>query len=578
MVAIASDHAGFLYKEKIRNLLTALGLEYKDFGIYSEGSADYPDEGHAAAEAVSTGTADRGILVCGSGIGMDMVANKSLNVRAALCLTEEMAQLSRKHNDANILVIGERVTPWETVEKIVRTWLTTPFEGGRHQRRVEKIHSLTCGRPVVQSLQEYDPEVFDTIRNELHRQNTKLELIASENFVSPAVLQAMGSVMTNKYAEGYPGKRYYGGCEFVDVAENLARNRVKELFGAAYANVQPHSGSQANMAVYLTFVKPGDKVMGMNLSHGGHLTHGSPVNFSGQLYNFVAYGVSKETGQIDYNEVEDIATREKPKMITVGASAYSRNIDYKAFRVIADKVGAFLFADIAHPAGLIAKKLLNDPLPYCHVVTSTTHKTLRGPRGGLIVMGKDFENPFGIVAPKSGRRKMMSELIDSMVIPGIQGGPLMHVIAAKAVAFKEALQPEFAVYAKQVIVNAQALADALMKRGYDVVSGGTDNHLMLVDLRNKNITGKDAQEALDLAGITVNKNAVPFDDKSPLITSGIRVGSAAATTRGMKEEDMLTIAEAIDETIRNIGNASSYASIKERVASFCNSFPLYAEI
>jgi glycine hydroxymethyltransferase len=430
----------------------------------------------------------------------------------------------------------------------------------------------------VESLQQFDPEVFASIRDEVHRQNTKLELIASENFVSTAVLQAMGSVMTNKYAEGYPGKRYYGGCEFVDVAENLARNRVKELFGAGYANVQPHSGSQANMAVYFTFVKPGDKVLGMNLSHGGHLTHGSPVNFSGQLYNFVAYGVSKETGYIDYNEVEATATREKPKMITVGASAYSRNIDYKAFRSIADKIGAFLFADIAHPAGLIAKKLLNDPLPYCHVVTSTTHKTLRGPRGGLILMGKDFENPFGIVAPKSGRRKMMSELLDSMVIPGIQGGPLMHVIAAKAVAFKEALLPEFAVYAKQVIVNAQVLANALMKRGYAVVSGGTDNHLMLIDLRNKNITGKEAQEALDLAGITLNKNAVPFDDKSPLITSGVRIGSPAATTRGMKEKEMEIIAEVIDETLRNIGNTSAYASIKERVASFCNSFPLYAEI
>jgi glycine hydroxymethyltransferase len=430
----------------------------------------------------------------------------------------------------------------------------------------------------VSSLQQFDPEVFASIKNEIHRQNTKLELIASENFVSSAVLQAAGSVMTNKYAEGYPGKRYYGGCEFVDTAEDLARSRVKELFGVDYANVQPHSGSQANMAVYFTFVKPGDKVMGMNLSHGGHLTHGSPVNFSGQIYNFAAYGISKETGYIDYNEVEDIATREKPKMITVGASAYSRNIDYKAFRIIADKIGAFLFADIAHPAGLIAKKLLNDPIPYCHVITSTTHKTLRGPRGGLILMGKDFENPFGIVAPKSGRKKMMSELIDSMVIPGIQGGPLMHIIAAKAVAFKEALQPEFAEYAKQVISNAQTLAGALTNKGFYIISGGTDNHLMLIDLRNKNITGKDAQEALDLAGITVNKNAVPFDDKSPLITSGIRIGSPAATTRGMKEKDMEIIAELIDETLRNIGNTQVYASIRQRVASFCTTFPLYAEI
>ncbi|MEK6755168.1 MAG: serine hydroxymethyltransferase, partial [Bacteroidota bacterium] len=374
-------------------------------------------------------------------------------------------------------------------------------------------------------LKATDIDLYTAVQNEINRQNTKLELIASENFVSIAVLEALGSVLTNKYAEGYPGKRYYGGCEFVDVAENLARDRVKKLFGAEYANVQPHSGSQANMAVYFTFLKPGDKVLGMNLSHGGHLTHGSPVNFSGQLYKFSAYGVSKETGYIDYNEVEAIAKQERPKMITVGASAYSRNIDYKAFRTIADQVGAFLFADIAHPAGLIACKLLNDPLPYCHVVTSTTHKTLRGPRGGLILMGKDYENPFGLVAPKSGRKKMMSELIDSMVIPGIQGGPLMHVIAAKAVGFYENLQPEFVQYSEQVIKNAQALAAALVKRDYNVISGGTDNHLMLIDLRNKDLTGKDAQEALDQAGITVNKNAVPFDDKSPLITSGICIGT-----------------------------------------------------
>lgn len=427
------------------------------------------------------------------------------------------------------------------------------------------------------NLKQRDPEIFTALKNETHRQNTKLELIASENFVSLAVLEAMGSVMTNKYAEGYPGKRYYGGCEFVDVAENLARDRAKQLFGAEYANVQPHSGSQANMGVYFTFVKPGDKVMGMNLSHGGHLTHGSPVNFSGQLYNFVAYGVKKETGTIDYDEVETIAIRERPKMITVGASAYSRNIDYKAFRQIADKIGAFLFADIAHPAGLIAKKLLDDPLPYCHVVTSTTHKTLRGPRGGLILMGKDFENPFGLKAPKSGRKKMMSELLDSTIIPGIQGGPLMHVIAAKAVGFLENLQPEFETYARQVIKNAQALANGLMKRGYNIISGGTDNHLMLIDLRNKNLTGKDAQEALDLAGITVNKNAVPFDDKSPLITSGIRIGTPAITTRGMKEAEMEIIAGFIDEVLMNVGKESVYSSVSNKVKELCSKFPLYAE-
>ncbi len=427
-------------------------------------------------------------------------------------------------------------------------------------------------------LKNSDTEIYSAIHNEILRQHSKLELIASENFVSLPVLEALGSVLTNKYAEGYPGKRYYGGCEYVDVAENLARDRVKKLFGAEYANVQPHAGSQANMAVYFSFLKPGDTVLGMNLSHGGHLTHGSPVNFSGQLYRFTAYGVSKDTGRIDYNDVEESAKREKPKMITVGASAYSRNIDYKKFREIADRVGAFLFADIAHPAGLVAAKLHNDPLPYCHVVTSTTHKTLRGPRGGLILIGKDFENPFGQVAPKSGRKKMMSELIDSMVIPGIQGGPLMHVIAAKAVAFGENLQPGYRVYAEQIIKNAQALASALVKRGYNIISGGTDNHLMLIDLRNKNVTGKEAQEVLDRAGITANKNAVPFDDKSPLITSGIRIGTPALTTRGMKEREMETIAEFMDRALINRTDEKMLQNISNDVKSLCANFPLYPEL
>ncbi len=430
----------------------------------------------------------------------------------------------------------------------------------------------------MQHLNNTDREIYSVIQSEINRQNTTLELIASENFVSRAVLEALGTVLTNKYAEGYPGKRYYGGCEFVDMAENIARDRVKKLFGAEYANVQPHSGSQANMAVYFTFLKPGDKVLGMNLSHGGHLTHGSPVNFSGQLYNFTAYGVSKETGFIDYNEVEALTKKERPKMITVGASAYSRNIDYKAFREIADQVGAFLFADIAHPAGLIACKLLNDPLPHCHVVTSTTHKTLRGPRGGLMLMGKDFENPFGQVAPKSGRKKMMSELLDSMVIPGIQGGPLMHVIAAKAVGFYENLQPGFIQYSEQIIKNAKALANALTKRGYQIISGGTDNHLMLIDLRNKNVTGKDTQETLDQAGITVNKNAVPFDDKSPFITSGVRIGTPAITTRGMKEAEMEIIAGLIDKVVMNIGNESIYTQVRNEVHTLCSSFPLYPDL
>jgi len=427
----------------------------------------------------------------------------------------------------------------------------------------------------MDSLKKVDPEISGIIIHETRRQNTTLELIASENFVSQAVMDAMGTVLTNKYAEGYPGKRYYGGCEFVDEAENLARDRAKKLFGAAYANVQPHSGSQANMAVYFTFLKPGDKVMGMDLSHGGHLTHGSPVNFSGKLYNFISYGINRETGTIDYDEVDRIAMRERPKMITVGASAYSRNIDYATFRQIADRSGAFLFADIAHPAGLIATKLLNDPIPHCHVVTSTTHKTLRGPRGGLILVGKDYENPLGITAPKSGRTKMISELLDSMVMPGIQGGPLMHVIAAKAVGFLENLQPGFEVYARRVVENATALSTALMSRGYDIVSRGTDNHLMLIDLRNKNLTGKDAQEGLDLAGITVNKNAVPYDDKSPLITSGIRIGTPAVTTRGMGAHEMGLIAGLIDRVLTGIGDKGVYREVSGQVADLCKGFPLY---
>ncbi len=424
-------------------------------------------------------------------------------------------------------------------------------------------------------LKNTDAEVFNAISNETRRQAKKLEMIASENFVSMSVIEALGSTLTNKYAEGYPGKRYYGGCEFVDVAEDLARDRAKKLFGAEYANVQPHSGSTANMAVYFSFLNPGDKVMGMDLSHGGHLTHGSPVNFSGQLYNFVAYGINPETEVLDYDMIADRVVAEKPKMITVGASAYSRNIDYKKFREIADKVGAFLFADIAHPAGLIAKKLLNDPVPYCHVVATTTHKTLRGPRGGLILIGKDYENPFGKVAPKSGRKKMMSELIDSMVIPGIQGGPLMHVIAAKAVGFNEALQPEFEEYAKQIIKNAKALAAKLVSLDFKIISGGTDNHLMLVDLRNKNITGKAAQEALDEVGITCNKNAVPFDDKSPLITSGIRLGTPALTTRGMKEAEMELIAELINKVVSAPQDEKTKNEVRSAVDEITARFPLY---
>jgi len=421
---------------------------------------------------------------------------------------------------------------------------------------------------------QQDTQIFDLIEAERSRQINGLELIASENFVSDQVLKAAGSVLTNKYAEGYPGKRYYGGCEIVDEVETLAIDRLKELFNAEYANVQPHSGSQANTAVFHACMQPGDKFLGFDLSHGGHLTHGSPVNFSGRLYTPVFYGVVKETGLIDYDAVAEIAEREKPKMIIAGASAYSREIDYKRFREIADSVGAILFADIAHPAGLIAKGLLGDPLPHCHVVTSTTHKTLRGPRGGVIMMGKDFDNPFGLKL-KNGELKKMSALLDSGVFPGNQGGPLEHIIAAKAVAFGEALTDDFLHYMVQVKKNAKALAAAFVAKDYNVISGGTDNHMMLIDLRNKNITGKQAEEALGMAEITVNKNMVPFDDKSPFVTSGIRIGTPAVTTRGLKEDDMAKIVDLIDRVITNFEDDAELIKVEAEVLDMMQDLPLF---
>lgn len=423
-----------------------------------------------------------------------------------------------------------------------------------------------------------DQEAYKIAQLELRREETHLELIASENFVSLAVLNAAGSVLTNKYAEGYPGKRYYGGCEFVDMAEDLARDRLKKLFGADYVNVQPHSGSQANMAVYMTLLKPGETILGLSLDHGGHLTHGSHVNFSGQIYHAVGYSLNKETKLLDYDLIEDLAKKEKPKLIVMGASAYSRDWDYEKFRMIADKVGALLMMDMAHPAGLIAKGLLKNPLPYCDVVTSTTHKTLRGPRGGIILMGKDRENPFGIKTLKGDRLKLMSEILDGMVMPGIQGGPLMHVIMAKAVAFGEALEDSFTDYAKQVIKNSKTLAGEMTSFGYEIVSGGTDNHLMLVDLTNKELSGKKVENALGAAGITVNKNMIPFDTKSPFVTSGVRIGTPAVTTRGMKETEMKMIAAFIDRAIKNVENESILAQIKIEVANLCAKFPLYPEL
>ncbi|MGX7666207.1 serine hydroxymethyltransferase [Flavobacterium pedocola] len=409
-----------------------------------------------------------------------------------------------------------------------------------------------------------DEQIFDLILEEQDRQIHGLELIASENFVSDQVMEAAGSVLTNKYAEGYPGKRYYGGCEVVDVIEQIAIDRAKELFGAEYVNVQPHSGSQANTAVLSACLKPGDKILGFDLSHGGHLTHGSPVNFSGKLYQPVFYGVEQETGRLNYDKIQEIATKEQPKLIIAGASAYSRDMDFKRFREIADSVGAILMADIAHPAGLIAKGLMNDPVPHCHIITTTTHKTLRGPRGGMIMMGKDFENPWGLTTPK-GEIRMMSHVLDMSVFPGNQGGPLEHIIAAKAVAFGEALTDEFFQYAMQVQKNAKAMAEAFVKRGYNIISGGTDNHMMLIDLRNKGISGKEAENALVKAEITVNKNMVPFDDKSPFVTSGIRVGTPAITTRGLVEADMETVVDMIDRVIMNHTNEEVLEQVADEV-------------
>ena len=422
-----------------------------------------------------------------------------------------------------------------------------------------------------------DKEIYNVLQLELERQHDKLEMIASENFVSPAVLEAAGTVLTNKYAEGYPGKRYYGGCEFVDMAENIARDRLKEIFSAEYVNVQPHSGSQANLAVFMTLLQPGDKFLGLNLAHGGHLTHGSPVNFSGKLYQAVGYDVNRDTRRLDYNIIEDLAIKEKPKMIIAGASAYPREWDYEKLRLIADKINAFLMCDMAHPAGLIAKGLLNNPVLHCDVVTSTTHKTLRGPRGGIILMGKDKENPFGLKAPKSGRVKMMSELYDSTVMPGIQGGPLMHIIMAKAVAFGEVLTDNFKKYAKQIIKNAKALSEKLIEYDFDLTTGGTDNHLMLIDLSNKNITGKEAERSLELAGITVNKNMVPFDERSPFVTSGIRVGTPALTTRGMKEDEMKKIADIINTAIKCFDDEKKLQQLNANVKELASGFPLFTE-
>jgi len=554
-IAIGSDHGGFALKETLREHLRQLGVDAHDFGTHSTDSVDYPDYARVVARSVAEGKFDFGLLVCTTGVGMSITANKIPGIRAALVFNEEMACLSRQHNNANVLCLGEKVTQPEEANKILAAFLAARFEGGRHERRVNKMEP-TIPSPALK-LASVDPEIANAIFLERQRQQENIELIASENFVSPAVLEAQGSILTNKYAEGYPAKRWYGGCEHVDTIERLAIDRAKQLFGAEHANVQPHSGSQANMAVYFAVLKPGDKLLTMDLSHGGHLTHGNKANFSGRFFEIVHYGVNKETERIDYDLLRQMALEHKPRMITVGASAYPRIIDFKRMGEIAREAGAYLLADIAHIAGLVATGLHPSPIGHADFVTTTTHKTLRGPRGGLILCGEKYAKD-----------------IDSQMFPGIQGGPLIHVIAAKAVCFHEALQPGFKVYQQQIIANAKALADGMLRNRYRLVSGGTDNHLMLVDVGARGLTGKECQHALDEAGITVNKNTIPFETRSPFQASGIRLGSPAVTTRGMKEAEMAAIADMISEVLLDIKNVDAAHKVRDRVRELTARFPL----
>ncbi len=558
-IVIASDHRGTKLKAALRERLEAAGHSVVDLGTHGDEPVDYPDFAAPAARAVSRGEVPRGIVICGSGLGVSYVANRFPGVRAALVEDAEAVRIAREHNDANMLALAADRLDVERAWPLVRLWLETPFEGGRHVRRVEKIDRLSAGAGAYRALERTDPEIADCVRREARRQATNLELIASENFVSEAVLEAAGSVCTNKYAEGYPGRRYYGGCEVVDEIERLAIDRAKALFGAAHANVQPHAGSQANEAVYRAVCEVGDTVLAMNLDHGGHLTHGSPVNFSGKLYRIVPYGVRQDSEQIDYDALRSLAREHRPRMIQCGTTAYSRVVDFAAFREIADEVGAVLFADIAHIAGLVATGLHPSPVGKAHIVTTTTHKTLRGPRGGLILCDEDW-----------------AKKIDSAVFPGGQGGPLMHIIAAKAVAFREAAQPGFRDYCAAVIANARALASGLMGAGFKVVSGGTDTHLFLLSLVDRDTTGKAAEAALERAGITANKNMVPFDPRKPAVTSGIRIGTPAVTTRGMREPEMEQVADLIARVLAHPGDVETLDAIRTEVEVLCRRFPLYA--
>ena len=547
--AIGADHGGIEVKSAIIEVLDTTGNQVVDYGTTSKDSVDYPDYANAVAQSVASGKADFGVLICKSGIGMSIAANRIRGVRAARLCSVEDATITREHNDSNVACLGAREMSTEDAVSILKAFITTSFEGGRHVQRVAKA----SGSRLAIS----DPEVFAVIEAEGRRQRDHVELIASENFVSGAILETQGSLLTNKYAEGYPGRRWYGGCENVDTAEQLAIDRAKELFGAEHVNVQPHSGSQANAAVYFAFLQTGDKILTMDLAHGGHLTHGHKANFSGKFYEVTHYGVSEEDEQIDYDQLSSVAAEVKPKLITCGASAYSRVVDYERMGIIAREVGAYLFVDMAHIAGLVAAGVHPTPVPHADFVTTTTHKSLRGPRGGLILCREEY-----------------AKKINSMVFPGVQGGPLMHVIAAKAVCMGEALRPEFRDYQEQVVKNARALAARLGEHGFRIVSGGTDNHSMLVDMRPLGLDGTEADAALDAAGITVNKNAIPFDTGSPMKPSGIRLGTPAVTTRGMKESDLESVADLMFEAISNREDGQKLAEIRERVFSFNQDFPL----
>jgi RpiB/LacA/LacB family sugar-phosphate isomerase len=554
-LSIGADHAGFELKKTIKTHLEKAGYAVEDCGSHDKESSDYPDYAKIVCQAVLDKTSDLGLLLCTTGVGMSIAANKVPGIRAALVFDEETASLARRHNNANVLVLAARSTGPEKVAPIVEAFLSAQFEGGRHARRIDKLESAPSS--VSPRLGRIDPEISAIIHHEVRRQQDNIELIASENFVSPAVMEAQGSVLTNKYAEGYPKKRWYGGCENIDESEQIAIDRARKLFGAEHANVQPHCGSSTNMAVYFAFLKPGDKMLTMDLSHGGHLTHGNKANFSGKFFEIVHYGVRKDDERINYDQLAEMARQHRPKMITVGASAYPRIIDFQRMGEIAREVGALLLADIAHIAGLVATGLHPSPVPHADFVTTTTHKTLRGPRGGLILCKEKY-----------------AKEVDSMIFPGIQGGPLEHVIAAKAVCFQEALQPGFKDYQQQILNNAQALAEGMKRNGFRLISGGTDNHLMLVDVGARNITGKDCQIALDGAGITVNKNTIPFETRSPFQASGIRLGTPAMTTRGMKEAEMAAIADMISEVLLDMKNLDAAAKVRQRVRELTTRFPL----